>query len=52
MTNMNSTRAVQDYEGSVVSGITNEESINSENGLSLDEKKEENRRNFSKSAME
>ena len=30
---------IQDTEGSVVSGITNEESTNSDNALSLEEKK-------------
>ena len=39
MTNANSTRTVHDSEGSIVSGITNEESTNSETGLSLDDKK-------------
>ena len=39
MTNNYVTRAVQETENSVVSGITNEESTNSENGLSLDDKK-------------
>ena len=39
MTNINGTRALQDSEGSIVSGITNEESTNSETGLSLDNKK-------------
>ena len=39
MTNNYVARAVQEIENSVVSGITNEESTNSENGLSLDDKK-------------
>lgn len=39
MTNNYVARAVQETENSVVSGITNEESTNSENGLSLDDKK-------------